>query len=95
MPSPTSRDDRPAKPEGPATSYHVIARPQAVAISWYIVRCGTLFQEIATSGCALLAMTAVVDRFPAYLHCLSLNLPGGTKAPPYRRGPQVLGVTTW
>ncbi len=32
MTPPTSRDDRSAKPEGQVTSYHVIARPQAVAI---------------------------------------------------------------
>ena len=45
--------------EGPGSHYHVIARPQAVAISWQTLRFDTLFQEIAASGFALLAMTAV------------------------------------
>ena len=54
-------DDHPAQPEGPASSYHVIARPQAVAISWQILRFDALFQEIAASGFALLAMTAVIE----------------------------------
>ena len=59
---PSRSDDHPAQPEGPASSYHVIARPQAVAISWQILRFDTLSQEIAASGFALLAMTAVIER---------------------------------
>ena len=58
---PSRLDNHPAQPEGPASSYHVIARPQAVAISWQILRFDTLSQEIAASGFALLAMTAVIE----------------------------------
>ena len=46
----------------PANPHHlptttVIARPKAVAISCEIVQILTMYQEIATSGYALLAMT--------------------------------------
>ena len=34
--------------EGPSENYHVIARPKAVAISWYVVRICTISQEIPT-----------------------------------------------
>ena len=33
----------------PCSHNHVIARPQAVAISWYSVPACSFFQEIATS----------------------------------------------
>ena len=44
--------------------FHVIARPQAVAISWYTLQIRTTPQEIATSGFALLAMTEVISTWP-------------------------------
>ena len=43
--------------ERPGEIIHVIARAKPVAISCRNVRIGTPYQEIATSGCALLAMT--------------------------------------
>ena len=36
------------KIEGTGSDNHVIARPQAVAISWYAVQIRTMSQEIAT-----------------------------------------------
>ena len=42
-------NDHLSNSEAPTENYHVIARPQAVAISWYCVRFRTLYQEIATS----------------------------------------------
>ena len=48
LPSPTSPDDCYANQKDPLKAITVIARPQAVAISWYGVPLCTLFQEIAT-----------------------------------------------
>ena len=50
--------------EGPGQKFHVIARPKAVAISWNDVQIRPHYQEIATSGFALLAMTEVISTWP-------------------------------
>ena len=51
MTLPTGPEQYPAGKEAPAQSYHVIARPKAVAISWYAVRKRTIYQEIPTGLC--------------------------------------------
>ena len=48
MPTPTSFDDCPTNLLRKDNDYHVIPRPKAVGISWYDVRIGRQYQEIAT-----------------------------------------------
>ena len=48
MTLPANLDHCPARKEASAKSYHVIARPKAVAISWQALQNRTICQEIPT-----------------------------------------------
>ena len=51
MTLPANLDHCPARKEASAKSYHVIARPKAVAISWQALQNRTIYQEIPTGLC--------------------------------------------